>query len=302
MGSNFLEYTACVICPSKEYIVLKAAQYSDDIDFIELLRGYRSSSEVKLMDQLVQCGDCGLTYTNPRFSSTLAYQGYSEAIDVRHKEQEKYRQLSFKRAMLKMRNFLDWGGQESRMRVLDVGCAGGAFLNAVRDSGHEAIGIEPSKYLSSYAREEHGLMVFSETLSDFSKNNSLPFDVITFWDVLEHISDPQVSLEIAREMLAKNGTLILNLPMIDTWPAKLLGSKWPFYLNVHLYYFNKNTIEKFLQKTGFQLEGMKMYTQTLSFGYILERAGIGKASSGAFMSSIPFKYYLGQRTIIARKV
>ena len=77
------------------------------------------------------------------------------------------------------------------------------------------------------------------------------FDLITLSDVLEHVSEPSQMINDVLQYLRPSGLLLLNLPMIDTLPARFLNKFWPFYLEVHLYYFTIQTINQFLKINGF---------------------------------------------------
>jgi hypothetical protein len=101
------------------------------------------------------------------------------------------------------------------------------------------------------------------------------------------------------KILDTNGILILNLPMIDTFTARLMRFKWPFFLEVHLYYFTKKSIESLLKNNGFKIVQTSRYSQSLSIGYLLNRV-FGK-DFPKFLGLIPFRYCMGQRTIIAKK-
>jgi len=299
--SEILEYVDCNICGSIEHRKIKASNYGKNTTLAEFMEFYSSSSETKLLDQLVQCTSCSLMYVNPRVSTELSHKGYQDAIDVRHHKQDSFRIASFKVALRKINNLVDlYSGSKGPSTFLDIGCAGGAFPKAINDLGFEVIGLEPSNYLSRHARETYGLEVHSATLEEYSKNGR-KFDVISLWDVLEHLSNPKAALDEINSMLPSEGILILNLPMIDTLPARTMGLRWPFYLNVHIYYFTMRTIEKLLDETGFEVRGVSRYWQTLSLGYVLNRAGIKLPKTIEDMLKIPFRYYLGQRTIVAGK-
>ena len=78
--------------------------------------------------------------------------------------------------------------------VIDIGCAGGAFPKAADDLGFNVVGIEPSKYLCEWGKKEYGLDLRPGILDehDFEKES---FDVITLWDVVEHLIDPRVEIK-----------------------------------------------------------------------------------------------------------
>lgn len=299
--SQILEYVNCNVCGSPEYRKIKDSSYGSNSTLSEFMEFYSSSSETKLLDQLVQCTSCSLVFVNPRISTELSFKGYQDAIDERHHKQDSFRITSFKSALKKINMVVDlFSRSEGPRTFLDVGCAGGAFPKAVKDLDFQVVGIEPSVYLSEHARKEYGIEVHAMTLEEYSRNGKL-FDVVSLWDVLEHLSDPKQTLKKIYAMLPSDGLLILNLPMIDTLPARVMGLRWPFYLNVHIYYFTMKTIETLLHETGYEIQGVRRYWQTLSLGYVLSRAGIKLPGKIEDMLNVPFRYYMGQRTIIVRK-
>ena len=89
--------------------------------------------------------------------------------------------------------------------------------------------------------------------------------------------------------------------MVDYFPAKLLRGAWPFYLNVHLFYFTRKTIIKLLEKNGFEVIHVKNYWQCLSLGYVLIRANLPISPEILKKLRLPVWYYLGQRTVVAKK-
>jgi len=181
--------------------------------------------------------------------------------------------------------------------VLDIGCASGAFLLAAKTIGFKAYGVEPSLSLRKIAKHRYNLNVLPD-LNSLGPNLKL-FDLITLWDVLEHVSEPSQMINDVLQYLRPSGLLLLNLPMIDTLPARLLNKSWPFYLEVHLYYFTIQTINQFLKINGFELLLKKTYWQTLSLIYLLLRQfGVDIKCLGW----IKIRYYLGQRTLIYKLV
>ncbi len=94
-------------------------------------------------------------------------------------------------------------------RVLDVGCAFGAFLGLAKFRGWNVQGVELSPYSSEIAREQRGFDVFSGSLLDATFDNQ-SFDLITFWDVLEHTTNAFQQLRRASDLLRPGGILLLT--------------------------------------------------------------------------------------------
>ena len=66
--------------------------------------------------------------------------------------------------------------------------------------------------------------------------------------VLEHIPNLHETLKTINKLIKKNGYIIINVPDYDSLARKILQKKWPFYLSVHLHYFNKNSLIKLSNK------------------------------------------------------
>ena len=80
------------------------------------------------------------------------------------------------------------------------------------------------------------------------------FDVVTLWNVFEHLLDPRESLREIHRILKGNGLLIMNTPNLDSFDAKLFGRYWiGFELPRHLYIFSENTLTRLLADTGFRM-------------------------------------------------
>ncbi len=303
----FIENGACPICASSTYDVLRAARYPANLTRDSLRSMYHSSGDHELMDQLVSCSGCGLVYLNPRVSQEIALSSYTNAIDPRFVEQNDGRIRTFKRTLAKLAH--EYSIKPSKTtKVLDIGCAGGAFVKAAEDFGLSAIGIEPSAWMCEYGRDKYGLDLRQGTLEDF-KLEAESFDVISLWDVLEHIYAPAEILRECERLLKPDGLLIVNYPDYDSVARKVLRWKWPFFLSVHVFYFTPKTIRALLSKCGLQALAIKPFFQTLDLGYVIQRATpyfrffkwLGQVVSVLGIGSLPCTYNMGQSMVIARK-
>lgn len=155
-------------------------------------------------------------------------------------------------------------------RLLDVGCALGFFLDEARRRGWTVEGIDISAHAARYAREKLDLPARSGLLRDagFAKES---FDVITMWDVIEHVRDPVAELSLCRDLLRPGGLVVLSTPDAGSPVARVTGARWMGYklAEEHLYYFSRKTMTFALEKAGFQTQ---------------EIAGIGKDIDLAFFA------------------
>ena len=297
----------CPLCAASTYYVVYPGKFPETLSHEFLTEVYRSSSDQTLFEQVVRCQECGLVYLNPRLRSDLIVGSYADGEDRAFIEQDGLRIRTFTEALKKLRD--EYGLQFSpETKVLDIGCAGGAFLSSARECQLSAIGIEPSRWLGEYARTTRGLDVRSGVLSDFSFPAE-SFDLITLWDVIEHVPDPKVELQSIHTLLKPDGIFVVNYPDFGSLPARLLGRKWPFLLSVHLVYYTPETIRRQLLKSGFQVIGMKRHWQTLELGYVFKRASqyfsgfrfLGLLVEKFGLAGLPIKYWIGQTQVIAKR-
>jgi SAM-dependent methyltransferase len=272
----------------------------------QLSRMYSASSDHQLLDQLVECNGCGFAYLNPRPNANLIISGYESAVDPAFVAQNSERIATFGRTLSSILH--QTGLTAAGKRLLDVGCAGGAFPKAARDAGFEVTGIEPSHWLAEFGRKEYGLNVRQGLL----ERGTFPpssFDVISLWDVIEHVPDPNGLLAVIHENLTPEGYLIVNFPDYGSWPARLLGRRWPFLLSVHLLYYTRTTMRRQLEQAGFSVLNMQPHWQALKLGYVLHRAAawvkpagwLVPVVKGLGLANLPFTYNVGQTLVIARK-
>lgn len=239
---------------------------------------------------VVECADCQMVYVTPRLcDASLIDHVYNESYwssaaakvhgytDYRA-DAELYKRTYAKRVRILERHFPGLlNAQGEPLRVLDVGCAAGYFLSVMKARGARVTGLEPSDAIRCHAAEElgaenvHGaLLAVDDTFEPGS------FDLVTFWDVIEHIPDPRAALVRARELLAPGGKLLVETQNVDSRAAKWLGKKWQHYKHAeHIYHFTPATLGRTLGEAGFRvLENTpRLGGKYVSLDFVTERAG-----------------------------
>lgn len=133
-------------------------------------------------------------------------------------------------------------------KLLDVGCANGQFLEFTGGLGVDSTGIDISEEMVN-AGKEAGLDCRVKDLFEMDGE----YDILTYWDVIEHVSDPRKVLEKTRSLLAVGGEVILQTPCTGII-SELFGDKWLYYLPVqHLHLFSQESLFKLLSETGFSI-------------------------------------------------
>jgi hypothetical protein len=97
------------------------------------------------------------------------------------------------------------------------------------------------------------------------------FDVVTAWDVLEHVCDPVSFLGRCREVLRQGGYVFLNVPDISSLQARLLGSRWPLLLPSHLSYFDRSSLTVCARRAGLEVIRFGRRPAWFSFRYLCTR-------------------------------
>lgn len=214
--------------------------------------------------RMVRCRQCGLLYLNPRpslaelqnYYPTDDYIPYTVAIED---EPSPFKRLDrrygiHKRCRAVTTQFRQPG------RMLDVGCATGVFLDGMRQRGWETYGVEINPEVAQYARQRLGLNVFASELSDTDFAAGF-FDLVTLWDVLEHVYDPRQTLQEIARVLRPGGLLVLSLPSLGSFEARLFGTHWAGWdLPRHLHLFPQPVLGQLLAETGFQLQKVSFFT------------------------------------------
>ena len=144
-------------------------------------------------------------------------------------------------------------------RVLDVGCGAGEVSVALRDQLNcTVLGIEPNKERAQSA-QENGIEIISSYLTEDSIRRLEPFDIVTFLDVLEHVSDPVELLNTALPALKPEGRIIVSTPNVAHWSIrlKLLFGNFDYEPTgimdaTHLRWFTQKTIQNVVTSAGFK--------------------------------------------------
>ncbi len=136
-------------------------------------------------------------------------------------------------------------------RVLDVGAAYGFFVAAARNEGFDAIGLEPVPACAAFAARELGVEVRTG-LIEAAPLEPESFDVVTLFDVIEHLADPAVALRRIRALLAPDGLLVIETGDLGGLLRRVVGSGWYYYdPPQHLTYFSVASLGHLLHATGF---------------------------------------------------
>jgi len=153
----------------------------------------------------------------------------------------------------------------SQLKLLDVGCSNGAFIFTANQSGIQCEGIEPAEE-AALAAQKAGLKVHHGFLeeSNLSKES---YDIITLFEVIEHLKNPVELLNECNRLLKKNGIMVIRTANTDSWTVRILKGKW-HYFNIskhggHISFFCKKSIIALGFQTGFKIGLFNTHSVTL---------------------------------------
>ncbi len=202
--------------------------------------------------RLVTCAKCGWIRQNPRPTlETIRafYPGDYEPFIHPVDDEALLRRWDRRYGMIKRCRAIE--SYQKSGRLLDVGCATGNFLHEMRRrGGWDVFGVEPNREAAAYAVQRFGHQVHVGTLTDagFAQGS---FDVITMWNVLEHLHHPWDDMLRVRDLLRDGGLFVFSVPNLEGIEARLYGPAWLGWdLPRHLYLFPRTDLAQSLAEIG----------------------------------------------------
>lgn len=210
--------------------------------------------------RLHRCPSCGCIFQHPLpdpaaiasfYPREYWWSGNLQAgpTGVIHRMERAYREF----VALDHVRFLERCGAGSNGRsLLDIGCGGGLFLHLARKRGYSPHGMDASAQAVAVAQSQYNLPVRQGEIGSPVWEGTR-FDFITMFHVLEHLIDPGMALAYARELLLPGGSLILQVPNVASYQARLFGARW-YGLDVprHLINFTPRSLALLLDGAGFK--------------------------------------------------
>lgn len=241
---------------------------------------------------LMKCSSCGLLFTDQ--ASIKVTDMYSKdyfdgvhgnffadckkGYESRIKKSEKLQ--NFQRVLHKIKEMKPSG------KFMDIGCATGVFLDMAQKEGYDVVGVDVSEFACTYASENFGIKTLHGKLEDLHIEDK-SFDIITMWDVIEHVPDPHTFLKEVHRVLKDDGiifVLTVNDSSLMGWLAEgiYLGSlkTIPAFTRMihpihHNYHFKEKHLQQYLAQNGFSFvwkEKSEMPADTIEGGALVKSA------------------------------
>src|SRR5271156_2544662 len=222
---------------------------------------------------VVECDRCGLGFLNPRPTIAEMQKHYPPEYfrNAPTRSNARYMRRRFAREASCLRPIEARAGTN---RLLDIGCADGAFPRFMVARGWDVEGVE----ISQVAQQIKDFRVHTEEFQDIPVNEPT-YDAITAWAVLEHVHDPMAYFRKAAVVLKKDGLFVFLVPNFVS-----VASRHLFCEDVprHIYFFTRETVAQYCEKSGLRLEeednGRSIYKLAPNnwLGYMVRTRLLGK--------------------------
>jgi SAM-dependent methyltransferase len=228
-GAGWTENRACLVCQSSNRAPLWPAHGI----------------------MLYRCDDCGHQYFEkmPRdLGEVYEGQDYLEHSKASYLANVDYRLQRFAAERLGI-----LAAQKSfaaGQTLLDVGCGTGWFLRAAKQRGYTVSGFEFSAALARFTGEGVGCRVYDSDLAAIAER----FDIVTLFDVIEHVPQPVHTMEVVRKLLRPGGLVLVFSPNFDSLAIRATRADSNLVMPTrHLSYFTRSSVERLCTLAGLRL-------------------------------------------------
>lgn len=237
--------TRCAVCNTKDYELVYKSNLNLNVVNEELFSARRLPDRIHY--QIVRCQKCGLIYSNPileekkleRLYRKSKYNYGNYEIDLRT-TYAKY-----------LRKYIKYVPKKNRL--LEIGCGNGFFLEKALNLGFERVyGVEPSQDSVNKAKDrvKNQILVDIFRPGQFKKNY---FDIICFFQVIDHLTDPNKFLAEGFKILKPGGGILCINHDVNSLSAKILREKSPIFDIEHTYLYDKKTLTMIFEKHHFKI-------------------------------------------------
>lgn len=215
------------------------------IEFIDKINNYK----------LYHCLNCDVIFLNPQPSNreidnnNLSFYESIESENAYFKMKEEMFRRAEKCVQI-LKKYSENG------TLLDIGCSYGFYLTIFKKRGYKTFGIDISEKALNYAKKTLKLSVKRGKIDNFSVKGK-KYDIITLFDVIEHLANPKKTISKISQMLKKDGIIVIQTPNYPSIVSRLTREKW-FWLLIpqHLFLYSTRSLKFLLANNGFSVIDM----------------------------------------------
>jgi len=265
-----------------------------------------ASNEAKhkfnLTDKLsvYSCSNCSVLFMDPQLSdeeiTALYSEQYYKAWGISGpSENDVSKQMKIDTFQLRLNQIQK---HVKSGKVLDIGCATGFFLEAAQSRGFDPYGIEFSEYSSKFAKKKFGEnAIFNGKLEDCDFPEAM-FDVITMFDLIEHVRVPTDILAKAAKLLKPDGIIMITTPHSKSRSNKMMGTRWTHYKKEHFFYFDKTSLDYIAKENNLEMIFSGSSKKALNVYYLQSQFNVYK--HWLFTPLINFAYAILPKSLASK--
>jgi 2-polyprenyl-3-methyl-5-hydroxy-6-metoxy-1,4-benzoquinol methylase len=208
---------------------------------------------------LLRCRACGQLVSQ---ITEAAYWASMQAFDHpdcnRPGEKESDRRMeNATRRLTRLSELL--GKPAAQVRLVDVGCSRGDFVDAAGRLGFDAEGVEPAPHTAAEGRAA-GRKIHAGTLEQ-QRFPDASFDAVTLFEVIEHLREPITLLREIHRVVKPHGILLLSTGNGASWTARAMKQDWDYFQTRvdagHISFFNPRSLALVAQRSGFSVAHLR---------------------------------------------
>ena len=250
--------------------------------------------------RFVRCAVCALVYQNPRIAPDTIAEWYDDEYIAHRKKTDfgaltpLYRWAMDRHDRRKLALVERYLRLTARSTVLDLGCGAGTFLAMAKArTGATVVGVDfkDLSHLPAMAAVDFRCGRPSE--QRFAAGR---FDLITLWHFLEHDYEPRATLEGAREWLAPQGLMVIEVPRLDSVSFRLYGDRWPgLQAPQHTVLYTRETLMSMVTRAGLEIVDWQPWGAFPAYFYLFTGAAFKLAKGrGLNLERAIYPYFLGE--------
>jgi SAM-dependent methyltransferase len=258
-----LKELRCAICQTNSKSKLL---YRQNLNFQEINQATFSARRApdRRHYNIVKCQSCGLVYSTPVLETAEIEKLYN-ASDFTYESVTADLKNTYGLYLKMADKFVN-----TKEKLLEIGCGNGFFLEKAKELGYlEVHGVEPSVEATRRAVPGIALNILNCVFGPGLYPKS-QFDIVCFFQTLDHIVDPNKFLEYCRSYLKGGGIILCITHNISSFTAKILREKCPMIDVEHIYLFNKVTLKKIFEQNGFDVLDIFDVANIYPFWYYLK--------------------------------
>ncbi len=207
---------------------------------------------------LLRCTACGQLVSQiaeaDYHRSMQAFNSLAFNLPNAHDSQRRFAHA--RRRLARAQNML--GAGQAKPRLLDIGCSRGDFLAAAAQMGFAAEGVEPAPHIAEAARAA-GRTVHTGLLEEQGFPDAR-FDVVSLFEVIEHLRAPRPLLAECRRILRPGGILLISTGNTASWTARAMKARWDYFQIEkdagHISFFNPRSMALLAARAGFEVASL----------------------------------------------